>query len=97
MLLLWMHSCEVYPSVMLCSIYEMCVTSPLNFIQQSTGVEHCHKEVTVTEEPVSDTAEPSSLLEVEVTELATMSGCALPPVTSPAYGAVLIVSYIYNH
>jgi hypothetical protein len=75
----------------------MCVTSPPIFIQQSTGVEHCHKEVTVTEEPVSDTVEPSSVLEVEVTKPATMSGCALPPVTSPTDGAVLTVTHLYNY
>jgi hypothetical protein len=51
----------------------------------------------VTEEPVSDTVEPSSVLEVEVTKPATMSGCALPPVTSPTDGAVLTVTHLYNY
>jgi hypothetical protein len=50
----------------------------------------------VTEEPVSETAEPSSVMEVEATEPATMSGCALPPVTMPTDGALLIDSHIHN-
>lgn len=63
-------------------------------VSRSTGVEQCHIEVTVTEEPVSVVSEPSSVMEVEAAEPAIMSGCELPPVTKSTNGAFLSAMYL---